>query len=114
MVLIFSEFQLIIPGGIMKFLILFVTSILVSLPASGQASLEERVIQLEARMESLETALKTKLSHCKLSYKHHAYRLNLCDKGTFARSFQDVGNGATQLECGYYQLVCGREPIAGQ
>lgn len=98
----------------MKHFYFFLTFSILSVPAMAQTSIEERVNHLEAKVVAMETAIKTKLAHCKLTYKHHAYRLNLCDKGTFARSIQNVGNGANQLECGYYRLECGSELIAGQ
>jgi len=91
----------------MKFLILFT---LILIPAISSANdVQMKLSELEGRVEALETAITQKLGHCEMVYRHYNYRLNICDKGTFARSLTDVGGNVFSIDCGYYQLQCSTD-----
>ena len=88
----------------MKTLLIFLLPMLQSFAMADNTEL--RIIELENKVQALEKALNNKLGKCELTYKHFAYRLNVCDQGTFPRSITKVGDTTLQLECGYYQLQC--------
>ncbi|MFC2074759.1 hypothetical protein ACFLRA_00610 [Bdellovibrionota bacterium] len=88
-------------------ILLVLTLLFTPLVSSGNETNRE-LEELKNRVEAMERAIEEKLSDCRMTYRHHAYRLNICDKGTFVRSMTDVG-GSVQLECGYYQLRCSTD-----
>lgn len=90
------------------FLLISLLSLISSL--SIAADLEPRVAELEKRVTELEKMVAQKLSRCETKYLHHSYRLNHCDRGTFASAVMPVGDGNLQLACGYYQLQCFTSP----
>jgi deoxyadenosine/deoxycytidine kinase len=72
--------------------------------------LESRIAELEKRNRELETALSKKLETCTLQYKHHAYSLNVCPELTVVHGITTLTDKTVQLDCGYYQLQCKRDP----
>ncbi|NCN26172.1 hypothetical protein GW915_01230 [bacterium] len=70
------------------------------------ADTEQRLAEMENKVLALEIAVKKKLGDCRLTFKHHNYRHNRCDPGTFARGVDVINDSVVNLECGYYQLQC--------
>ena len=72
----------------------------------ANTNLEQKIMDLESRLDAMESAIEAKLGNCQLVYKHFGYRLNRCEKGTFVRSSVIIGGNQNKFECGYYQLQC--------
>lgn len=88
----------------MKYLLLIG---LVFTSLSSQAyPIENRVKNLEKRIEALEKSSKVKLESCVMKFKDYGTYLNDCPTNTFAHKVFQLHDSATQLRCGYYQLKC--------
>ena len=91
----------------LKYIILFFTFILsIHCFAFSNNESTPSLGELANRLAALEKVVEKKLGDCHLVYKHHTYRSNRCDRGTFARAVTSISSSVQQLECGYYQIQC--------
>lgn len=77
--------------------------------AHQEEGLISRVEKLELKLAAMEEALEEKLGKCELKYVRYGQTLNNCPRGAFVDRVFPLGNGATQISCGYYKVVCEKE-----
>ena len=86
--------------------IILVGSALFAQSSPSLEQIAQRIDQLEAKTQALETIVHSKAPNCRLNFMSRGYSLNRCPRGTFASAVTDVGGNSLQLECGSYEVVC--------